>query len=81
MPTTHDLGDDEVPSSGVYAAVAAADGRSPLDLPPLARTIDPDALDALLTPQAGAHEVTFEYAGYLVTATPETIRVEPVDEG
>lgn len=77
MTTTYTLDDEEVPSDGVYAAVAEIDGRSPLDLPPLARTVDPDALDALLAGESGAREITFEYAQYLVTATPDEVRVDP----
>lgn len=80
MTTTYTLDDEEAPSDGVYAAVAAVDDRSPLDLPPLARTVDPDALDALLADESGTREITFEYAEYLVTAAPDEIEVAPDEE-
>lgn len=41
--------ESEAPSEGVYSVVAAIEDRSPPDLPPLAESTDPDALDALLT--------------------------------
>lgn len=75
MPTTYELGDDDVPSRCVYAAVSQADGRLPLDLPPLGWSVDPGALDALLTGE-GTREITFEYDEWLVSATQDAIRVE-----
>ncbi|NEU55463.1 HalOD1 output domain-containing protein [Halorussus sp. MSC15.2] len=67
-------------SSAVVDAVATASGRSvvrdaaaddPLD--PLYETLDPEALDSLLTPSAGEsggiESVTFEYCGFRVTVT------------
>lgn len=79
MSPTHELDDDEEPSYGVYAAVSAADDRSPLDLPPLARYVDPDALDATLQSD-GVRDVTLEYSGWRVSATPDAIHVEPADD-
>lgn len=73
--TTYELDDDAVPSRAVYAAVSTADGRAPLDLPPLAWSVDPSGLDALLSGE-GSSEIRFEYCGWLVTATPNAIRVE-----
>jgi hypothetical protein len=81
MSLTYELDDDEEPSDGVYAAVAEASERSPMDLPPLARTVDPDALDALLTDRPGASEVTLEYGGYQVTVTAAAVHLEPLDVG
>ena len=40
-------------SSAIVDAVAAAAGVDPLELPPLNRSIDPDALDALFAPGVG----------------------------
>jgi hypothetical protein len=39
----------EPPSRRVVGAISEATGRDPLELPPLAETIDPDALDALFS--------------------------------
>ena len=55
-------------SEAVVSSVASVTDRDPLDLPPLYSAIDPDALDALLSPvghQAPSRSVTvsFEYAG------------------
>lgn len=80
MPETYDLDADEAPSDGVFEAIEAADERGLLDLPPLAGAIDPDALDALLVEEVGTREVTFEYAGWLVTATRSAIHLEPLEE-
>lgn len=66
---------DESPSQGVYSVVAAVENCSPLDLEPLAKTTDPDALDALLTGDTRADRIEFEYCGYEVTATPDEICV------
>jgi PAS domain S-box-containing protein len=45
--------------------VAEADGADPIDLPPLADCIDPDALDQLLS--RGEAQVRLHYHGYTVT--------------
>lgn len=62
-----DHGDTE-PSVRVVTAVAAAKGIDPRECPPLYRSVDPEALDGLLTGRAGtSSRVSFEYAGYDVT--------------
>lgn len=70
----------EPPSRGVYTAVAETRGCSPLDIPPLAETIDPDALDALLTGDNSTDAVAFEYCGYEVQVTPGEVRVAAVED-
>lgn len=64
------LPDDNDVVTAVVGAVADAEDASPLELDPLAKAIDPDALDALVT-SLGAERtsvsVSFQYAGYLVT--------------
>ncbi|WP_336022993.1 HalOD1 output domain-containing protein [Halobellus salinisoli] len=53
----------EHPSATLVEAVAAATGQAMTDLPPLHRSIDPDALDALLTRgQSSSVTVSFRYA-------------------
>jgi hypothetical protein len=68
--------DDENPCHVTVLAVAAALDRDALDLPPLAGTIDPDALDGLVgaSPEPRRLSVTFEYAGCVVTVTPDDVR-------
>ena len=60
-----------VPASHVVDAVAAEAGSDPEALEPLARTVDPDALNALFDPPAMGttrhRRVAFRYAGYEVT--------------
>lgn len=70
--------DDDVPSEAVVDAVAASQNRSPLDLPPLAGSIDPDGLDLLCGGGRGersAVTLSFEYSGRRVTVTPDEIRI------
>lgn len=73
VPLTEDVG----PSRATYLAVARARDCDPLDLPPLAATIDPDGLDALVdgSPATEGVVATFEYAGCSVTVTDEEARV------
>lgn len=59
-------------SESVVIAVADAEDVSPLDLPPLYPTIDPDALNVLIgslndTRGELGGTVTFAYGGYEVT--------------
>lgn len=50
--------------------IAAREGVEPTDLPPLARTVDPEALCALVASQsAESITVEFTYQGYHVTVT------------
>lgn len=70
-------------STEIVLAVSAVVGREPTDLPPLARTIDPDALDALFPEgesQRGTAEVSFTYANCVVTATADGwVSIMPLD--
>lgn len=69
-------------SEAVVSAVSHASDRDPLEVPPLQRTIDTDALDSMFarTAVGGSRcvgELTFEYAGYLVTVRSHgTVEVE-----
>lgn len=61
------------PASAVVHAVAAAEDRDPDELEPLARSIDPDVLNALFDPPSlGStrhRRLVFRHAGYEVTVT------------
>lgn len=48
----YEIGPTEAVSTAVVRAVSAVDGRTPGSLPPLARVLDPEALDALFEPQS-----------------------------
>lgn len=74
--------EDEPPSKALISTVSAVADEPPMELPPLADCIDPDALDRLFAHGDVTHRrVTFVYAGYRVTVTEDTVRVEePTDE-
>lgn len=63
---------NERPSDAVVRLVASVRECDPLDLEPLGRAIDPDALDALFAERpdgldAGSATVSFSYCGYALT--------------
>ncbi|MFB6178240.1 MAG: HalOD1 output domain-containing protein [Halorientalis sp.] len=68
---THYDASIDSPSLAVVSAVAALAGVSLTDLPPLYRTIDPDALDTLWNspddPGNGTSLVSFSFAEYSIT--------------
>ncbi|MFD1512439.1 HalOD1 output domain-containing protein [Halomarina rubra] len=57
---------DGAASTAVVEAVASAEGVPPRTLDPLYDTIDPDALDALVS-DAGPVRIRFSYEGHTVT--------------
>lgn len=66
-PYFYDLDPGESPSAAVVSAVATATGRSTTSLDPLSRTVDADALDALVAhADSRSVSVTFDYAGTTV---------------
>ena len=78
--STDDRPLDGTPTEAVVTAVAESTGRSPLEIDPLARTIDPDALDDLIhsADRTGSSvTVSFEYCDRRVTVTPSEVRVDP----
>ena len=61
----------------VVDAVAAETGRDPLDLPPLAAAVDPDAVNALASGDTRA-VVSFPYAGrHVLVDGTGAVSVEP----
>ncbi|QLH84437.1 HalOD1 output domain-containing protein [Halosimplex pelagicum] len=70
--------EDDSPSHAVVRSVAAATGRTVVDLDPLYETVDTDALDELFEGSARAR-VSFRYAGCEVTVTQLHIVVRPDD--
>lgn len=59
------------PSTQVIQALADAEGVEPTDLPPLYRSIDPDALDRLFRDGRGPGSITFRYLGYRIQITDD----------
>jgi len=56
-------------SLGIVYRVAELEGTTPLELPPLHETVDPDALDTLLDSEGVT--VSFDYYGYYVYMTSD----------
>lgn len=58
---------DDSTTMRVVSAVAEATGRDVIDLPPLADSVDPDALETIVADAGNGHrvgvEVRFAYAG------------------
>ena len=50
----------------LVTAITAIDGREPTELDPIARSIDPDALDALTEAESEGLRITFSTNGYQV---------------
>lgn len=70
--------DSERPSVAIVEAVAVATNRRPTELPPLQRTVDLDAVDALLTDGTGALlHISFRYEEMDITVRADgTIEVQ-----
>ncbi|MDG5821209.1 HalOD1 output domain-containing protein [Natronococcus sp. A-GB7] len=79
--TTHEyqLAPGESPSRGVWTVVAVLEDCPPPELPSLAETIDPEALDAAFTDRAATDHVSFEYAGYTITVTSDAVRIRALE--
>ncbi|MFC4550266.1 MULTISPECIES: HalOD1 output domain-containing protein [Halorussus] len=72
-------------SRSVVETVAELEDTDPLKLPPLARFVDPDALDRLFGPSFDGTRrevvgrVEFDYAGYRIRVEADgTVAVRPV---
>lgn len=68
--TRYDAEDGDSVTTSVVVSVAAVSGAEPTALPPLQRTLDTDALEAVLGSAREADTelvVTFAYAGFHVT--------------
>lgn len=80
-----EIASDESVSTAVVRAVSAVDGRKPSSLPPLARVLDPDALDELFESQADGEprtggRLSFIYNQCRVTLdNGEFLTIQPLD--
>lgn len=64
--------DSELASTNVILSIAALEGVGPTELPPLAETVDPDALDRVFSSSTEANgSISFEFAGYEVTVSSD----------
>jgi hypothetical protein len=80
----HEYGLDGMnPSEGVVRAVSAHTDTEPTDLAPIAESIDPDALDALLASRDGTGDpvrVTFRFAAHEVTVVGgDRVQLRPLE--
>jgi hypothetical protein len=71
---TYEVNDDEELSEGVVSAVAAVSNTDPAVMEPLARSIDPDALNALFADQYDgtpreSGTARFAFLGYELVVT------------
>ena len=70
----------EAVTEAVVAAVADAEGVSPLELDPLASAIDPDALNALYRDGRRGVAIEFAYQGYEVDVSGDgRVSVTPLE--
>ncbi|CQR53277.1 MULTISPECIES: HalOD1 output domain-containing protein [Haloferax] len=70
----------ELLSTNIVLSIAAIEGVRPTQLPPLAQTIDPDALEAVFDCSNDAL-LSFSYAGYRVTLDAlGSIEVVPIGD-
>lgn len=73
---TSTVDDYRSPSDEIVAAVAAKAEVGPTELTPLYDTLDPEALDRLVTHTDEHIYISFEYEGYTVSVSGETVSVE-----
>lgn len=78
-PYTRRIREDESPSLAVVRAVGASQNVASEEIDPLAWSIDPDALDAVVSAGDGA-TVEFDYAGVHVTVDPQSVMVYHPDD-
>lgn len=70
----------DVALNEILSAVASAEDRSKLELPPLYRSIDPEMLGRLIESPA-VTEVSFPYCGYTVSIDGDShVHLTPLQE-
>jgi len=81
----YEIGSTESVSTAVVRAVSAVDGREPSSLPPLARVLDPDALDALFDshadgrPRTGGRLLFIYNSCHVAIDNGEFLTVQPLE--
>lgn len=76
----HNIEDNENPSEAVIRAIEILTDTPMLQLDPLAESIDPEALDNLLTEDEDT-QVTFTYCDFEITVNGEKIKITPKIRG
>lgn len=77
--TVHMVDDNETVVEAVVGAVATAETRDEIEIPPIHQSVDGDALNTLLDGSHDVSSVEFSYCGYRVEATPDEVRLEPLE--
>lgn len=60
----------------IVCAVAERKGVGPTELDPLYHTIDPEALDSMVSHTETTVRISFDYEGYHVTIEDDTVTLE-----
>jgi hypothetical protein len=69
----HEISDSRSPAEATIEAVAKAEEADETDLDFLVETVDPDALDRIVTESGG--RVEFDYEGYTVVVSEERVQL------
>lgn len=74
----YEIPEGETLTEAVVFAVSSLQNRDPTDIPPLADTLDPDALERLFVPDNGRTDgneiyLSFVYCGSRVTIRDSTV--------
>lgn len=82
MLANQSIGSDESLVESIVRTVGAMEGKDPVEIPPLAETVDPDALARVWQSVSGsAARIAFEYADYTIVVNgDETIEVSVLDD-
>lgn len=74
---TYNRTSGESPSRATYRAVAETKGCDPLELPPIAHSVEADAMDSFVANSMAVTDfrTAFEYAGCKVILTTNRVRV------
>jgi len=62
---------EEATSTAICRAVSEEVGEPVLELPPLGSVVDPEALEAVVSPRYGTGHVAFEYVGLVVVVSAD----------
>lgn len=74
---TYERAHGESPVEAIVLAVSEATGDSPVEMPPIATVISPDAVNRILGSEGPSSvRISFEYCGKRVSATRTRVQVE-----
>lgn len=72
--------DGEHVSETVLRAVAALSDEPMVELPPIADTVDPDALDRLFASSKSPASLRFQYHGFTISIEGDAVRIRKEPE-